>query len=223
MKLKQIEGYLSKIQPFEIPKIQFEQYPTSAHIASHMMYTAQEVYDDLEGQDIIDLGIGCGMLTVASGLFETSSNTGVDIDPDALEQTRMNCQEFELDVDLIRGNVDDLVWTVPSERHPGKLDWEHRIKLKADTIIMNPPFGTKTQKGIDLTFLKAASIMTEHAVYSLHKTSTREHVLKKASEWGLKGEVVAELHYDLPQTYKFHKRKSVEIQVDFLRFEKVDP
>jgi predicted RNA methylase len=87
---------------------------------------------------------------------------------------------------------------------------------------MNPPFGTKTQKGIDLTFLKAASIMTEQTVYSLHKTSTREHVLKKALEWGLKGEVVAELQYDLPQTYKFHKKKSVNIQVDFLRFEKVE-
>jgi predicted RNA methylase len=186
------------------------------------MYTAQNVYEDLEGKDVIDLGIGCGMLTVASGLFETSLNIGMDIDPDALQQTRMNCEEFELDIDLIRANVDDLIWTVPSKHQPEKLEWEHRIKLKADTIIMNPPFGTKTQKGIDLTFLKAASIMTEQTVYSLHKTSTREHVLKKALEWGLKGEVVAELQYDLPQTYKFHKKKSVNIQVDFLRFEKVE-
>jgi len=32
-------------------------------------------------------------------------------------------------------------------------------------------------------------------------------------------EVVAELRYDLPPTYKFHKEKSKDIQVDIWRFE----
>ena len=31
------------------------------------------------------------------------------------------------------------------------------------------------------------------AVYSLHKTSTRNHVIKKADEWGAHAEVIAEL------------------------------
>lgn len=35
---------------------------------------------------------------------------------------------------------------------------------------------------------------------------------------GVNGEVLAELRYDLPSTYKFHKKHSVDIQVDFLRF-----
>lgn len=47
----------------------------------------------------------------------------------------------------------------------------------------------------------------------------RTHVLKVASEYGAKGKVLAELKYDLPNTYKFHKKNSVDIQVDFIRFE----
>lgn len=42
-----------------------------------------------------------------------------------------------------------------------------------DTVILNPPFGTKI-KGADMQFLKIATELTSNAVYSLHKTSTRE-------------------------------------------------
>ncbi|KAA8588159.1 hypothetical protein FQN60_001353, partial [Etheostoma spectabile] len=58
------------------------------------------------------------------------------------------------------------------------------------------------------TFLWAAITMAKTAVYSLHKTTTREHIQKKANDWGVKMEVIAELRYDLPASYKFHKKKS---------------
>lgn len=60
--------------------------------------------------------------------------------------------------------------------------------------------------------------IAEHAVYSLHKSSTRKHIAKRAAEWGATMEVVAQLRYDLPATYKVHKKKSVDIEVDLLRF-----
>ena len=84
---------------------------------------------------------------------------------------------------------------------------------------MNPPFGTKHNAGIDMKFLDIATKLAKKSVYSLHKTSTRNHVLKKATQFGVKGKVVAELKYDLPQAYKFHKKASVDIEVDFIRFE----
>ena len=57
------------------------------------------------------------------------------------------------------------------------------------------------------------------AVYSLHKTATREHILKKAeNEWNVKVEVLAQLKYDLPASYKHHKKSNVDIDVDFMRF-----
>lgn len=42
-----------------------------------------------------------------------------------------------------------------------------------DTVVMNPPFGTR-KKGADMEFLSAAMKVASRAVYSLHKTSTRE-------------------------------------------------
>lgn len=44
-------------------------------------------------------------------------------------------------------------------------------------------------------------------------------MLKTAKSFNVDGEVLAELKYDLPKTYKFHKKNSVDIFVDLFRFE----
>ena len=50
-------------------------------------------------------------------------------------------------------------------------------------------------------------------------TSTcRAHVVSQAAALGAEAQVLAELRYDLPNTYKHHKKSSVDIQVDFIRF-----
>jgi predicted RNA methylase len=122
-----------------------------------------------------------------------------------------------------------------------------------DTVIMNPPFGTRLH-GADVRFLRAAvrilrapwekdngdvaeqdddssdddddASIPPGAVYSLHKASTRAHLLRLAlsppQSGGLgcsSAEVVAELRYDLPATYSFHRSRSVDVAVDLLRLE----
>ncbi|CAM9502521.1 unnamed protein product, partial [Choristocarpus tenellus] len=42
-----------------------------------------------------------------------------------------------------------------------------------DTVIMNPPFGTRNS-GIDMIFLEQALQVASTAVYSMHKSSTRQ-------------------------------------------------
>lgn len=55
-------------------------------------------------------------------------------------------------------------------------------------------------------------------MYSFHKTSTREYLLRKiTSDWGYEAKVVAELKFDIPATYKFHNQKNVDIEVDLIR------
>lgn len=56
-------------------------------------------------------------------------------------------------------------------------------RLCADTVIMNPPFGTK-RKGVDAVFLRAAFAISRGTVYSLHKSSTRAHIQKIAERCG---------------------------------------
>lgn len=88
-----------------------------------------------------------------------------------------------------------------------------------DTVLMNPPFGTKHNAGMDMKFLMSAINVAKTSVYSLHKTSTREFIQRKANELGAKAEVIATLRYDLGATYKFHKKASVDIEVDCWRFD----
>lgn len=87
---------------------------------------------------------------------------------------------------------------------------------------MNPPFGTK-KAHIDIEFLEVASKVrfppVSHArrpslmhyltlrvtqlaatsIYSLHKSSTRDYLEKKAASLGFRGQVLAEMRYDLPK------------------------
>uniref|UniRef100_A0A8D3BS26 Methyltransferase-like protein 5 n=1 Tax=Scophthalmus maximus TaxID=52904 RepID=A0A8D3BS26_SCOMX len=196
MKLKELESCLQQVDAFEEPKILLEQYPTSPHIAACMLYTIQTTFEDIEGRLVADLGCGCGVLSIGAAMLDAGLCVGFDIDDDALDIFRRNAEEFEIsNVDLVQCDLCALDPDAYAE--------------KFDTVIMNPPFGTKHNQGMDMKFLKAALTMAKTAVYSLHKTATREHIQKKANDWGVKMEVIAELRYDLPASYKFHKKKTV--------------
>ena len=92
--------------------------------------------------------------------------------------------------------------------------------LRADTVVMNPPFGTR-KKGADMGFLRAGLLIARNAVYSLNKTSTRAHIEKHALRTlrARSATVLAELRYELPKTYAHHRKEVVEIEVDLWRFE----
>ncbi|KAG8432416.1 hypothetical protein GDO86_016895 [Hymenochirus boettgeri] len=204
MKLKELESCLQNVDVFESPKLLLEQYPTRPHIAACMLYTIHNTFNDIEGKVVGDLGCGCGVLSIGAAMLGAGFCLGFDIDEDALEIFKTNAEEFEL------ANIDMLQCDICS------LPTNCLVKC-VDTVIMNPPFGTK-HKGMDMIFLRTALQMARSSVYSLHKTSTREHIKKKAAEWKVKIEIIAELRYDLPASYKFHKKKSVDIEVDFIRF-----
>ncbi len=207
MKLRELESHLESVDAFEQPKILLEQYPTRAHIAAAMLHTMQASFGDVEDKHVADLGCGCGVLSVAAVMLGAGFVTGFDIDDDALGVCTDNMEGFEIDnYDLVRADV------IREDTLFGKL------AKQFDTVVMNPPFGTKHNRGADMAFLRRGLQLARTAVYSLHKTSTRDHVLKKAAEWGAEAEVVAQLRYDLPASYKHHKKASVDIDVDFIRF-----
>ncbi|XP_035879218.1 rRNA N6-adenosine-methyltransferase METTL5 isoform X2 [Phyllostomus discolor] len=219
LRLKELESRLQQVDGFENPKILLEQYPTRPHIAACMLYTIHNTYDDIENKVVADLGCGCGVLSIGTAMLGAGLCVGFDIDEDALEVFHRNVEEFELtNVDMVQCDVCSL---------------SNRMSKSFDTVIMNPPFGTKNNKGTDMAFLKTALELARTAVYSLHKSSTREHltcevykvcsrklghIQKKAAEWKIKIDIIAELRYDLPASYKFHKKKSVDIEVDLIRF-----
>ncbi|KAJ3683091.1 hypothetical protein LUZ60_013318 [Juncus effusus] len=203
MKLKQLEGLLGDLNQFSEPKVELEQYPTSAHIASRMIYTAENSFEDISGKIVADFGCGCGTLGIASALLGAEQVLGIDIDPESLEIAGENATDLEVDVDFIQCDLSALNFR-------GQL---------VDTVVMNPPFGTR-KKGADMEFLSLALKAASSAVYSLHKTSTRDHIKRAAlRDYNVKSaEVLCELRFDVPKMYKFHKKKEVDIAVDLWRF-----
>ncbi|XP_037093445.1 rRNA N6-adenosine-methyltransferase METTL5-like [Pollicipes pollicipes] len=203
MKLWQLEALLQQLDGFDRPKVTLEQYVTPPHIAAHLLHTAQASFGDLAGRSVADLGCGPAVLAAGAAALGAGAVLAVDIDADALAVARANLDDAGLTaVELLHADVAHVVDT-----------WRGRV----DTVLTNPPFGTKRNAGADMLFLQAGLRLADTAVYSLHKRSTRRHVARQAADWGARATVVAELRYDLPSTYRFHKRASVDIEVDLWR------
>ena len=86
-----------------------------------------------------------------------------------------------------------------------------------DTVLTNPPFGTKHNAGIDVQFLRTATRLARRAVYSFHKRSTRAFLIKTIEEWGYRAEVAAEMEFDIDNMYQFHSQKTKDVEVDLIR------
>lgn len=217
-----------------------EQYPTSPSLAASIVNLAVQRQDLGVGRTALDLGCGTGMLAIACAVVDCDHVLGVDCDAQALAVAQENVanMELQLQVDLLLAKLNDQGFVASSgTNHSGgrkgragrggkqkpQLDSEAPDLLPlqsncVDTVLVNPPFGTKHNPGMDVRFLKAATRLAKHAVYSFHKTSTRPFLLKKIQrEWNLTVEVVAEMKFDIPNTYKFHEKKNVAIDVDLLR------
>ncbi|GBN21479.1 Methyltransferase-like protein 5 [Araneus ventricosus] len=204
-KVKKLEQILSTLDIFEKPNIALEQYPTPPHIAAHMLHIMAENTGEVEERMVADLGCGCGTLSIAAAICGASMCVGFEIDANALEIAQRNKEDMELEnIDFIQCDVQDLS--------------ESRWQKAFDTVILNPPFGTKSNKGIDMMFLKTALSLARHTVYSLHKSSTIEHIGKKAKQWNVKMEPLYEMVFNVNKSRKQHKSESRDFQVHLLRF-----
>ncbi|XP_062519057.1 rRNA N6-adenosine-methyltransferase METTL5-like [Corticium candelabrum] len=206
LKLKELEGVLQQVDGFSHSRAKLEQYVTPSHIAAEMLFHIQQSYGDIKSKCVCDLGCGTGMLSIGAAVMSAAFVVGFDIDEDALHIASKNAEGFDLQtVDYVQCDVLELL----QQR-------THRDKT-FDVVIMNPPFGTKGNRGTDVKFLEVALELAQSAVYSLHKTATREFIRKKAKEWGVQIDTVANLRFDLPQTLKCHRKDTVDIKVDLIR------
>merc|ERR1719220_2651268 len=156
---------------------------------------------DISSRTVLDLGCGTGCLSIAAVMLEAAQVHAIDLDPSALEIFQQNITEFELnenpEIKIYLGQVDsegavtkvqaDTEGSNEQEAADEEIDSVPSVSLsefgnlkevEVETVLMNPPFGTKN-KGIDVAFLKAALSFQPNAIYSLHKSSTRDFLVKK--------------------------------------------
>jgi len=198
---KKLQMILQPIKPFEKASTSLEQYPTTAHLASQFMCFAR---DDITNKTVADFGCGTGMLSLAALVLGATYVCGFEIDTSAIKVLKENFDMFDLKEEVIKCDITQL-----------------KATESVQTVIMNPPFGTKQNAGIDIIFLEKAVQFAKESVWSMHKTSTRKYIIKtmKNNPRVKEVKIMAEMKFDLPQTMKFHKKKLKQILVDLIKIE----
>lgn len=209
---KQLESVLQQLDTFQTLETSqpnawhLEQYDTPPHIAAYLLLNVQSEYGDIEGKTVVDLGCGCGVLSVGCVLLGAKHVIGVDIDRTALDVACRNATEMNL-TEALTFKQCDVCNLTPS-----------CIELPVDTVVMNPPFGTKITQGVDRIFVEKALALT-NTVYSIHKSSTRDYWSgRAATELGVGVTPLVQVKFNIDQVFRFHRKASVDVLVDLIRF-----
>jgi len=196
---KQLAITLSRLQSFEKPSIRLEQYPTDSEIAAEIIWHAQ-LSGDIYKKTIADLGCGTGVLGIGSMFFEPKKVFFIDVDERTIKKLENNLQLFDLsNYEIINSDVKE-------------------FNEKVDTVIQNPPFGTKNEHADKIFLEKAFSIA--NVVYSFHKLSTRKFVEAITKDNNFEVTHFFKFDFPLKQTQFYHTKKIHKIEVGCWRLER---
>jgi putative methylase len=202
MKKKHLAIRLSALKTAQFDA-DLEQYMLSGDLAAEILIYAHH-FGDISGKRIADLGCGSGLLGIGALLLNACTVHFLDCDGDLITMAQENLKTATKGLKV--GKASFTCCTVES------------IAFDVDTVVQNPPFGTK-KRGADVQFLKKATMIAP-IVYSLHKKGNAEFLRQQT------GHVlthIKEMKVPLYQSYSFHEKKVVTIEVELLRFEKVNP
>lgn len=192
---RQLEAQLSELKILEKPSLKLEQYPVSSAVAGELLYMAGFEHDDLEGR-VIDLGTGTGRLAIGASLMGADEIVAVDIDEQSLSIAKENAERVHARVEWIHSDIE-------------------KVNGRFDTVIMNPPYGTRTYHA-DTRFLEKAFQLAP-VTYSIHKSATREYLVQFLTKSGWKADQVRSMRMDIPHLFEFHEKKRGMVEVDIYR------
>jgi putative methylase len=197
---KELAIILSRLEPVHHSP-ELEQYTLFGDVAADILMTAYH-FGDIYKKDVADLGCGSGILGIGAVFLQAKSVMFVDCDCRVLEIAEENFANATKGLKVSKvtfecSNIGNVT---------------HRV----DTVVQNPPFGTK-KKGADVQFLKKATSIAP-VVYSLHKKGNATFLVQQT---GHNLTHIKEMRLPLYRSYPFHEKKVVEIEVELLRFEEV--
>jgi putative methylase len=197
-KKSQLEIVLSKLKVFSKPELNLEQYPLDGRTASDMLWIAFQA-GNIEHKTVADLGCGTGILGIGALLLGAKKVYFLDKSEAAVRIAKENLQIIEnaLSIELKNKSL-FLIGDITN------------FDTKVQTVIQNPPFGTKTEH-IDRIFLEKAMQVSDN-IYSLHKTSTLDFIRRFSEKKGF-GINEVKLGLPLKKTMPFHKQKIKIIDV----------
>jgi len=198
---------LSKLRLFEAPKLKAEQYTTDSEIAAAVLWQAYYLRD-IENKTIADLGSGTGILGLGALLLGAKKVFFVENDKDSIKIAKKNLAFIE------KGTKAKL-----SEKAIFLNRDINNFNEKVDTVIQNPPFGTK-QRHADKIFLEKAFSLAD-VIYSFHKLKTEVFVNKISGDYGFGITNLWKFDFPIKATYSFHKKRIQRIKVGCWRMNKI--
>ncbi|WP_276301059.1 METTL5 family protein [Halorussus lipolyticus] len=215
-----LERRLSHVSGFRDPRVEFEQYPTPADLAAHLVHLA-DVQGDLAGRTVLDLGTGTGMLALGAAFRGPARVVGLDRDSSALEQAREN--EARIAGSDAPASSAEIDWVLAdATRAPLCVsDSAASLAREETTVLMNPPFGAQTgNEHADRAFLATASEIAGVS-YSIHNAGSQDFVEAFADdeEGAVTHAFRAEL--DLPRRFDHQtsERETIDAEVFRIRWE----
>ena len=195
MKKKKLEILLEQVTGFREPDVTKEQYKTPATIASELLYFAY-MNEELGGI-VLDLGCGTGILGIGAELLGARRVTGVDSDIKAIHTAQQNAASLNCK------NIDFVCCDM------------NQFCGRADTTIMNPPFGAQV-KGSDRIFLKKAGEASK-VIYSIHNKGSARFVQNYIAASTITN--IKKVKFMIPHTFKFHTKEQKAIDAEIYRIE----
>lgn len=186
---------LSKLKVFEQPDLATEQYPMDSEHGAEVLWDAY-FKGDIENKTIADLGCGTGILGIGALLLGARIVYFVDSDETAINTAKENLKRFE------EIEKDKAVFIVQDVKG---------FNEKVNTVIQNPPFGTK-QKHADRDFLMKAFDIAD-VIYSFHKATSNIFIEKISADNGFKIANYYKFDFPIKASQFFHKRKIHRINV----------
>ena len=152
-------------------------------------------HHDLQGETI-DLGTGTGRLAIGAAKMGSKRVVGVDIDEKSIALARENAISAGVQVDWLISDI-------------------KKIRGRYDTVIMNPPYGTRSPH-LDVRFLERAFELAPVS-YSIHKSSTREYLNRVIAKKNRRVDALRNMTLNIPHLFPFHHKKWNNVEVDLYR------
>ena len=156
--------------------------------------------NDIKYKTIADLGCGKGILGLGAAVLEAKKVYLIEKHK-VIDIAKRNAKSLEIfnKLTFIEKDVKS-------------------VKIHADTVIQNPPFGTK-EKHADKRFLEKAFSIAD-VIYSFHKIESKKFLEKISRDYNFTITHIYKFKLPIKATQKFHKRKIHRIDVGCWRLVK---
>ncbi len=185
---KGLEIILSRLESISNPNLNLEQYQTPASVASFMLFTAA-MEKEIAGKIIADLGAGNGILAIGAKLLGADKVYAVEIDDNSVDVCKRNSSLLGVEIECIKGDISN-------------------FDKKVDTVIMNPPFGSRKEDA-DIPFLDWAlkNSRTFYTILNGKSGNFPERYLEGRAEilWKIS------IPLELKKTYEFHRHERINM------------